>query len=244
MKIIAHRGNKRYTPENTMAAFQSACQYPIDGIEFDLQITKDGIPIVIHDEKIDRTTNGKGFVRTFTFREIRKFDAGSWFNKSFQGEKIPSFEEVILWSKGKNITLHIELKHQKGRNNQFLHTFLEMVEDYKMIESVVISSFNHSYITYLKELNSSLSTAFITKTPIFGAIKYASKIKADAIHIRNSYQAMRFYRTWMSKGLPVRAYNVHRIKDAMKCHRLNIDSIITNDPKKMTEIFRHLCKEN
>ncbi|MDG5786563.1 glycerophosphodiester phosphodiesterase family protein [Evansella sp. AB-P1] len=239
MKIVAHRGNKRYCPENTMASFCSAVAYPIDGIEFDLQFTKDNIPVVIHDEKIDRTTNGRGYVRSFTLHELRQFDAGVWFHKRFIGEKIPTFEEVLIWSKGQNITLHVELKPQKQKvMERFLDVCLAMIEKHNKVESVIISTFSQAYLAYIKSKNPKIKTALLAKTPPFNAIKYASKIGVDAIHIRHTYQASHYYRRWMSKGLVVRAYNVHRHKDALKCNRLNIDSIITNDPKKMTEAFQ------
>ncbi|MFA9558761.1 glycerophosphodiester phosphodiesterase family protein [Evansella sp. AB-rgal1] len=238
MDIIAHRGNKKYTPENTMTAFYSACTYPIDGIEFDLQSTKDNIPVVIHDEKIDRTTNGRGFVHSFTLRELKQFDAGSWFHERFRGEKIPTFEEVLQWSKDTGLTLHVELKKQKLKTKSFIDTCLNLINDYDMSNSVVISTFEHSYIEYVKEKKPTIRTALLTKTPPFRATLYAKKRRANAIHIRHSYQSTYYYKRWAKAGLPVRVYNVHRLKDALKCFRLQVEAIITDDPKYMTEVLR------
>ncbi|UCZ54516.1 glycerophosphodiester phosphodiesterase [Bacillus shivajii] len=238
MDIIAHRGNKRYTPENTLAAFYSAATYPIDGIEFDIQWTKDFVPVVFHDEKIDRTTNGSGLVKSFTYAELRQFDAGSWFDEQFRGEKIPSFEEVLNWASNNTLTLHVEIKIQKSGYDRLLQPFINLIKMNNMEHRIVISSFDHAVLKKVKEQLPSIRTAFLTKFPILRAVKYAKNIVADAIHIRHSYQASKFYRRWTKYDLPVRVYNVHRLRDAMKCSQLKVDAIITNDPRQMTEVFR------
>jgi glycerophosphoryl diester phosphodiesterase len=237
VKIIAHRGNKRYTPENTMAAFISAASYPIDGIEFDIQWTKDQVPVVIHDPSIDRTTNGRGAVRSFTLQELKQFDAGRSFQESFRGEKIPSFAEVLNWAKDLTLDLHVELKQQPDHPSVFVESCLHEIEKYGLTDRVVLSTFYHSYISEIKRQNLNIKTALLTKTPIFRGTKYATKVQADGIHIRHSYQASRYYRRWSKKGIPIRVYRVDRVREAKKCERLNVDAIITNDPKLMTENF-------
>lgn len=238
MKIIAHRGNKRYTPENTMAAFLSAASYPIDGIEFDLQWTKDQVPVVIHDSNIDRTTNGRGVVRSFTLQELKQFDAGRSFQESFRGERIPSFAEVLNWAKDLTLDLHVELKQQSDQPSLFVESCLHEIEKLGLTDRVIISTFHHPYISEVKRQNSQIKTALLTKTPIFRGTKYALKVQADAIHIRHSYQASRYYRKWSKKGVPIRVYRVQQVREAKKCERLSVDAIITNDPRLMTEVFR------
>ncbi len=95
-KIFAHRGSKGTHPENTLASFKEAVRVGSDGIELDVHLTKDGHLVVIHDETVDRTTNGTGEIRALTLAEIKELDAGSWFNETFAGEKIPTLEEVLL----------------------------------------------------------------------------------------------------------------------------------------------------
>ncbi|MCR6096767.1 glycerophosphodiester phosphodiesterase [Salipaludibacillus agaradhaerens] len=238
MKIIAHRGNKRHAPENTMAAFRSASMYPVDGIEFDLQFTKDKIPVVIHDSTIDRTTNGRGAVSSYTLSELQQFDAGVLFDETFFGERIPTFSEVLTWASHETFQLHVELKKQTTQENDFVKRCIEEIIEYDLLDRAVISSFYHPYLVEVKKLCPDLHTAFLTKVPILRAIKYAKKIEAEAIHIRHSYHAMRYYRRWAKKGLTVRAYNVHTIKEAFRCAARNVDAIITNDPKTMTDTFK------
>lgn len=237
MDIIAHRGNNRYTPENTMAAFMSAVTYPIKGIEFDLQWSKDNIPVVIHDPTINRTTNGRGTVRSFTLQELKQFDAGSGFKVSFRGEKIPSFAEVLNWSKGYSITLHVELKRQSDNHRFFVESCVNEIRNQGLTHSVIISTFYHPYIAEIKKLAPEIQTALLTKTPIFRGPNYAKKIKADGIHIRHSFQSVRYYRRWSKKSVPVRVYNVKTIREAKLCKLLGVHAIITDDPRAMTEEF-------
>src|SRR5699024_7283151 len=98
---VAHRGASGHAPENTMAAFQKGFEMKADYIEIDVQMTKDGELIVIHDTTVDRTTNGTGNVGDLTFEEIKQLDAGSWFSDEYAGEKIPTFEEILDEFRGK-----------------------------------------------------------------------------------------------------------------------------------------------
>jgi len=107
--LIAHRGFSAQAPENTIAAFDLAIESGYTDIEFDIQLSKDGVPVVFHDFTVDRTTNGKGRVDAHTFDELQALDAGSWFDASFAGQHIPSLKEILLIYRGR-ANIHIELK--------------------------------------------------------------------------------------------------------------------------------------
>jgi len=104
VKVIAHRGFSSKYPENTIIAFKKATEIGVDEIEFDVKLTKDGYCVIIHDETLERTTNGKGKINEVTLREIRKLDAGDWFSPDYKGIKIPTLEEAI-----ENIPEKVEL---------------------------------------------------------------------------------------------------------------------------------------
>lgn len=231
MYVIAHRGNKKYAPENTMAAFYSALKYDVDGIEFDLQWTKDNVPVVHHDPTIDRTTNGSGKIRAFTLQELKQFDAGRAFDESFRGEKIPRFTEVLTWAKENSLTLHIELKEQMNDHEQFVQSCIAEIKQFEMEHRVVISTFYHPYLALVKKQSPEMRTALLIKNPIFRGTAYAEKTQADDIHIRHSFQAARYYRRWSKKGTPVRVYNIQSVKAAKVCEKLNVSGVITNDPR-------------
>lgn len=150
---IAHRGWSGVAPENTLASIRMALEHPnIDGIEFDVQLTKDQIPVVIHDYSLGRTTNGTGWVKDHTFAELRSLDAGGWFNKQFVGETIPSLEEVLIANREKK-WLNIELKQMVASKEQVLEEkVIRLIEQYDMEEHVIITSFQHQSVYHVKRL--------------------------------------------------------------------------------------------
>ena len=110
MKVFAHRGSSGTYPENTMLAFEKAVEEGCDGIELDVQLTRDGHVVVIHDEELERTTGTKGFVRDYTLEELKKFDAGKVKDGAFGFQGIPSFDEYCEFAAKKGIITNIEIK--------------------------------------------------------------------------------------------------------------------------------------
>ncbi len=108
--IYAHRGASKAAPENTMPAFELAAKQGADGIETDVQLTKDQIPVLIHDENVRRTTDGIGFVQDYTYKELQELDAGSWFSSTYSNTTIPTLDQLLAWNKKKKLKLNIELK--------------------------------------------------------------------------------------------------------------------------------------
>jgi glycerophosphoryl diester phosphodiesterase len=108
--VVAHRGETFGAPENTMAAFELAAARGADAIELDVQLSSDGIPAVIHDRYLDRTTSGSGAVRSHTWAQLRRLDAGSWYDQRYRGQRIPSLGDVVEWARQTEIPLLVELK--------------------------------------------------------------------------------------------------------------------------------------
>lgn len=159
--IMAHRGWSSRAPENTLAAITLAVEEDwIDSIEIDVQLTKDEVPVIIHDFRVDRTTNGSGLVKELSFKQIRNLDAGSWFSPNFQGEKIPSLEEVLHLCKGRK-KLNLELKTAGEMYRGLAEKVVKLVEHYKMEKEVIITSFDHEKITKVKSLTSDIEVGII-----------------------------------------------------------------------------------
>ncbi|WP_455157500.1 glycerophosphodiester phosphodiesterase family protein [Treponema socranskii] len=151
MNVVAHRGYSGVYPENTMLAFRKAVEAGSDEIELDVQLTKDGTVVVIHDEKVDRTTDGSGAVRDYTFAEIRKLDAAKTWNGKYPKESIPSFEEYCEWAATVNITTNIELKTGLVYYEDIEQKTIDIVDKYKLEKKVMFSSFNHSSLITAKK---------------------------------------------------------------------------------------------
>lgn len=152
--VAAHRGNSRYYPENTMPAFESVLTLDIDMIENDLHMTRDGQIIVMHDQKVDRTTDGTGDIRDMTLAELKKLDAGSWKGKEFEGTRVPTLVEFLeLVKDRKDLLFNIELKdypHQQGeRAYESCDRSLAMLEEYGIAERCVINSWSGELLEYI-----------------------------------------------------------------------------------------------
>ncbi|MFZ2097546.1 MAG: glycerophosphodiester phosphodiesterase family protein [Anaerolineales bacterium] len=139
--IFAHRGSSAYAPENTLAAFCLAIEQGADGIELDAILSADSQVIVIHDQTADRTTNGTGRVNRLTLTELQTLDAGSHFDASFKGERIPSLAEVFN-TFGNHIFINVELKNYASPTDDLPDRVVELVRKYAFKETILISSFN------------------------------------------------------------------------------------------------------
>ena len=181
-KVWAHRGASGYAPENTLDAFRKAVEMGADGIELDVQMTKDGELVVIHDETIDRVSNGKGWVKDYTYEELKKFN----FNKThleYTKEEIPTLEQVYRLIKPTNLTINVEIKTGIVFYPGIEERVLELTERLGMKERVIYSSFNHYTIRKIKELDPQAKTGMLYEDGIIDAVDYACDVvKADALH--------------------------------------------------------------
>ena len=138
--IFAHRGASANAPENTLAAFELAVRLGAKAIELDTMLSRDGIPVVIHDHTLERTTNGHGLVSDHDQSDLIQLDAGSWFSETFKGEKIPLLREV-LERFSHNILINIELKNYHAPHDTLTETVMKMVDELDLWDSVLFSSF-------------------------------------------------------------------------------------------------------
>jgi glycerophosphoryl diester phosphodiesterase len=229
-KIQGHRGASAIEPENTMRAFTRAFDDGADGIEFDIRLTADKKIIVIHDKTINRTSNGKGLVKNYTFDELLKFDFGL-------GEKIPLLEDVIT-TFGKKFWLNIEIK-EVGFEKQFV----ELLHDLGITDKIIISSFKSQVLKEVKSLDSSLSTAFIYNTNNPNLIKLKKSVGIDAIHPKKTLVTKRLVEKAYSLNLPIRTWTVDQPKTAIKLANLGVDTIVTNNPKVIIQALEKKARE-
>jgi glycerophosphoryl diester phosphodiesterase len=138
--VLAHRGASHDAPENTLAAFALARKMGADGIELDTSLTRDGVPVVIHDLSLDKTTNGTGPVRALDLKTIKSLDAGSHFSADFKGEQVPTLDEVFA-SVGSEMFVNVELKTESWRANGLEEAVIKVIRKHSH-QRVLISSFN------------------------------------------------------------------------------------------------------
>ena len=146
--VAGHRGYRSNYPENTLLSFQKALELGVDMIEFDLNLTKDKKLVVIHDEKVDRTTNGSGYIRDMTLKEIKLLDAGSWFSDEFSKLRIPTFDELLeLVSYKKDLLFNVEIKE---RTHETVDLAIEVIKNYGVLDRCVFTCFSADIIKYIK----------------------------------------------------------------------------------------------
>ena len=152
--IWGHRGASGHAPENTLPAFQLAADMGADGVELDVQLTRDGIPVICHDETVDRTSNGAGWLKDFTYSEIRKLDF-SCGNAAYEGVRIPALEEVLDLLAPTGLTINIEIKTGIIFYDRSEEIILKLVRDRNWEDRIIYSSFNHYTVRRIKELDPS-----------------------------------------------------------------------------------------
>ncbi|WP_291635035.1 glycerophosphodiester phosphodiesterase, partial [Clostridium sp.] len=177
-----HRGASAYFPENTMLSFEMALEMGCTGLETDVQLTKDGVLVLIHDETVNRTTNGQGFVKDYTYRELNKLDAGSWKGEEFTGIKIPTVEELIYLIKDKNIIINFEIKSGIVMYEGIEQKLIDLIYKHKMVHKVILSSFNHYSMAKCKKISKEIDTGVLYMEGLYKPYNYVKTVGANAIH--------------------------------------------------------------
>ncbi|MCR1933825.1 glycerophosphodiester phosphodiesterase [Clostridium tepidum] len=233
-------GASAYAPENTMSAFKKAIDMNADGIELDVHLSKDGHIVIIHDEKVDRTTNGKGEVKNFTLDELKKLDAGFWFSDEYKGEKIPTLEEVLNLINNTDIYLNIEIKAGYRFYPNIEEKVIDMVKKYKMLDRVIISSFDHYSLVRVKEINSNIKTGMLYEAALYEPWDYARSIKVEALHPNYITLTKEFIDKASINNLEVNPYTVNDETDMEALIKSKVTSVITNYPDKAYKIISNL----
>ncbi|MEO4053880.1 glycerophosphodiester phosphodiesterase [Solibacillus sp. CAU 1738] len=230
MKLFAHRGVSKHYPENTLASFRAAVKLPIEGVELDVHMTSDGEVVVIHDEKINRTSNGKGFVKDKTLAELRTYDFGSWFHKKFRGEKIPTLREVLEIFKHTNHLINIELKSDVFVYAGLEEAVLREVTAMGMQPRIIISSFDHAAIVRMKKL-APIACAVLFSNIILQPNEYRKALGIEALHVSKYVAKRKPIREAIEQGAVVRAYTVNNKEEAQQLANVGVEAIFTDDPE-------------
>ena len=233
-QVTAHRGFSKVAPENTMPAFQAAMDCGADYIELDLQLTSDDQLVVIHDDKLDRTTNGKGLVERYTYSQLKTLSAGSWFGSDgeFDDVEIPLFSEVLELT-GKDIMLNIEIK-KSGDPKKTAEKAVELIEEYDIVNSCYVTSFSYPALKKVKQLNPKIKTAFIAN--LATATSYAQLPYIDAVSMNYLFVNQSVVNSAHHHGKRIFVWTVDRQSEMQKMMALGVDNIITDRPDKALEI--------
>ncbi|HHW30986.1 MAG TPA: glycerophosphodiester phosphodiesterase [Clostridiaceae bacterium] len=229
-KIIAHRGASKYAPENTIAAFKKAMELGSDGIELDVQLSSDGHIVVIHDEKLERTSNGSGLVKDKTLKELRELDFGSWFSPEFKGETIPTLTEIMELLQDWEGLLNIEIKSGPVIYPEIEEKVVSLVNKFSNKNRVIISSFNHYSLVKIKKIDPDIKTGILYVAGLYEPWTYAKKLDAYAIHplFYNIVPEVVF--GCLENGISINTYTVDDPYMIKRISEIGVQGIITNVP--------------
>lgn len=240
--IYAHRGASKLAPENTMPAFELAASSGAEGIETDVQLTKDHVPVLIHDENLRRTTNGTGFVQDYTYDELRQLDAGNWFSSKFSDTSIVTLDEFLRWFQEQSMVLNVELKTNVIEYKNIERIVYEALKRWQVLDRTVISSFNSNSIIRMHEINPAIRTAFLTSTKRKDLVEYAKSLGANDLHIKHRLLDKKLVKQCHRAKMNVRIYTVNRPNLMKKCYKLGVDGIFTDVPYEAIE-YRQLDRK-
>ncbi len=237
--LIGHRGIAAQAPENTLASFKLAAEQSIDWVEFDVQLTKDNGLVIFHDDTLERTTNGKGYVHEHTLNELSDLDAGSWFSSEFKGEKIPVFQEILPIFLKLKLFLNIELKVPTNASKQHGDTLANLVVDSLSNQWPakkpwpLISSFNWDLLTiirarlpeapigFLSDACSQELIEMVANTPNASLNCNFESLTDDLLAIINDF------------SIPALAYTVNQPDVAKKLLDAGIFGLFSDDPLRL-----------
>lgn len=246
--ICGHRGASGHAPENTLVAFRKARELGATWIEFDVQLSADGIPIILHDTTLERTSSLGQPVRPteLTLAQLKELDAGSWFSPDFAGEKIPTLEEILA-EFGSSLSLNIEIKSTPGfeADNGLEQKIAALVRQYKLEDKALISSFDPYRLGSLNRHDPELRLGFLYDAnpehypPDFDPIAMAKSLNAVALHPPFRIIDPALIARTRDNGLALNTWTVNDIADMQRMIELGIDIVITNYPDRLAGLLRN-----
>ena len=242
--IVAHRGSSAIAPENTLAAFRQALEDGAHAIELDVHLSKDGEVVVIHDDELNRTTNGHGNVSDYTLKELKRLNAGEQFYGRFSSERIPVLSEVLALCQGKaGINIEIKENRRSHRRYDIVEQCVNIIHDVRASSSVLISSFHHPFLKRVKLLDPSLTTGVLYhhirhfgKSPV----RLTCSTKSNALIMNGASLRKRIVQSAHQRNIIVGEYTVDTERRAERAIRFGIDAIYTNNPAKILKFIASL----
>lgn len=243
--VVGHRGAMGHAPENTMTSFEQAVQLGADMIEFDVRLTKDGIPVVVHDANLDRTSNKPLYVNDLYAKDLLELDAGSWFDLRFAGERIPRLATLLKWAQNKKnkagdpLSFFVEIKVDKdeSRREMLIKSVLKELKDHKVQNRSVLISFDEPSLVLAHRISPTTSTGFLYSDLLFDSLERAKRLKVNHLLPRKDRVTGDLVNEAHSAGMAVMAWTADRLDEFRKLVIWQVDAIATNYPDRLIEFY-------
>jgi glycerophosphoryl diester phosphodiesterase len=241
--IIAHRGYRAKYPENTLIAFQAALDARVTMIELDVMPTRDGKLVIMHDQTIDRTTNGCGPVNSYSLKELKKLDAGSWFSPAFAGQHVPELKEVLELVNGRvlvNIEIKSHIDHSSDSLSAIERHVVEIIKRKKVQDVALVSSFDKNVLEKIASIRNPPALSLISRDPADGAtIEFCKRLNVFSWHPAERILSPEQVHAFHAEGFRVFPYNVDTTKHFKRMFDMKVDGVITSDPLLVMDWLRH-----
>ncbi|MCD6538748.1 glycerophosphoryl diester phosphodiesterase [Candidatus Bathyarchaeota archaeon] len=227
IEVIGHRGAAGLEPENTLRSVRRAIELGVDRVEIDVRVSRDERLVIMHDETVDRTTNGHGYVSELTFDELRSLDAG-------MGEKIPTLDEILKFTMGK-AKLEIELKVPEATEPT-----IQLIEELNAEKDVIVISFIHELLERVHDLNPNIKTGALFFEVPKDILQRALKAHASSIHVYYRNVNSELVKEAHRSGLEVAVWNPNRIEEMREMIDLGVDAIGSDRPDRLIQLLRDM----
>jgi len=234
--VIAHRGASGNAPENTLAAFRKAVALGATFIETDLQLSRDARFVAIHDATVNRTTNGQGAVHDMTLADLRKLDAGSWFGSEFAGERIPTLEEILEFSKKNDVVFYLEIKPGASWGGE--HALVGALRESGEIPRAVVISFDATIVLNLRKIEPTLMTGLLYDGQIENPLDKAVEIGARQVAVRGDLVTPALIAQAKKKDLQVVCWTVNHPAHMRMLAAAGVDGIMSDYPDRLVAAVR------
>ncbi|GBG96705.1 glycerophosphodiester phosphodiesterase [Lactococcus termiticola] len=230
-KILAHRGSSAYRPENMLEAFQLAIAQGADGIEIDVQFSKNGEIVVAHDEKIDRVSNGQGYIKDYSLTELKAFDFNQKFPEQDRAE-IPTLRELYSLIKDSKLTVNCEFKTTEVLYPGLVKATIKLAEEFELTDRILYSSFNHYSLKEAKAISPKSEIGLLYELAMVDPWLYAQHVGAEYIH--PPYQVIQHLpetvKACHEAGIGVNVWTANDSEVMKAMFEAGVDSIITDKP--------------
>jgi glycerophosphoryl diester phosphodiesterase len=243
--VVGHRGAMGHAPENTMTSFEEAVELGADMLEFDVRLTKDGVPVIVHDANLDRTSNKPLNVAQLSAKDILELDAGSWFDLRFAGERIPRLATLLKWAgnrknkAGELLSFFVELKcdGDESRREQLINAVLKELKEFKVINRSVIISFDEPCLALTHKISPTTATGFLYSDLLYDAMDRAKALKVNHLLPRKDRVTGDLVTDAHDNGMAVMAWTADRLDEFRKLVVWGVDAIATNYPDRLIEFY-------
>lgn len=231
--VMAHRGLSADAPENTLYAFSDAISVGADFIELDVQQTRDGVLVVMHDSNLKRTTGVNKDIWDVDYADIQNLDAGSWFDPAYANARIPTLEETLQFV-DKRAKLNIEIKPTKHGSDTLEQDVAELITQYQYTDACYVTSFSYGSLKKVKEANPEIRTGYLMSVAYgqFYSLKYA-----DAFSLNKVFVTSQVVNAAHQQGKQIFAWTVNSMSEVRSLCNLHVDSIITDDPVMVQNVI-------